>query len=177
MSMGVEIMLTKERKSRLFSHALSYFSEEKFGMSIDLLNEILSSDPDDKIALLTRGSIYLKMGSSKKALWNFNRAIEVDPTYARAYHLKGLAHEIAGEGENALQDLNKAIELDGEYGAAYYSRATLLAKMGQAESAVEDMKMVNQLTNLNLEIVANENNVWRSRQLQLESIFENDMHH
>ncbi len=39
MSMGVEIMLTKERKSRLFSHAMSYFSEEKFGMSIDLLDE------------------------------------------------------------------------------------------------------------------------------------------
>jgi hypothetical protein len=65
--------------------------------------------------------------------------------------------------------------LDDEYGAAYYSRATLLAKMGQAKSAVKDMRMVNQLTNLNLEIFANENNVWRSRQMQLESIFENEM--
>ena len=170
-------MLTKERRNRLFSHAMSYFSEEKFGMSLDLLDEILSSNPDDRLALLTRGSIYLKMGNSKKAVRNFSRAVEIDPTYAKAYHLKGLAYELAGEDESALQDLNKAIELDGEYGAAYYSRATLLAKMGQAESAVEDMKMVNQLTNLNLEIVANENNVWRSRQLQLESIFENDMQH
>ena len=74
-------------------------------------------------------------------------------------------------------DFNKAIDIDGEYGAAFYSRASLLTKMGQEESALEDMKMVNQLTNLNLEIIANENNVWRSRQLQLESIFEKGMHH
>ena len=72
--------------------------------------------------------------------------------------------------EGALQDLNRAIELDGEYGAAYYSRATLLAKMGQAESAVEDIKTVNNITNLNLEIFANENNVWRSQFLKLEAM-------
>ena len=170
-------MVTKERRTELFTHAMSYYSRKKFGMSIDLLDEILSSGANDKLALLTRGSIYLKMGNPKNAVRDFSQAIKIDPAYARAYHLRGLANEIAGEDETALQDLNKAIELDGEYGAAYYSRATLLAKMGQAESAVEDMKMVNQLTNLNLEIYANENNVWRSRQLQLESIFENDMQH
>jgi Tfp pilus assembly protein PilF len=59
-------MLTNERNKRLFNHAMSYYSEEKLGMSIDLLDEILSSDPDDKLALLTRGSIYVKMGNSKK---------------------------------------------------------------------------------------------------------------
>ncbi len=170
-------MLTKDRRNELFTHAMSYYSRKKFGMSIDLLDEILSSAANDKLALLTRGSIYLKMGNSKKAVRDFGQAIKIDPAYARAYHLRGLANEIAGEDETALQDFSKAIELDGEYGAAYYSRATLLAKMGQAESAVEDMKMVNQLTNLNLEIIANENNVRRSRQLQLESIFENDMQH
>jgi tetratricopeptide (TPR) repeat protein len=168
-------MLTKQRRAKLFHYARNYYANQKYGVSLDLLDEILSSDPNDKLAWLTRGSIYLKMNNSKKAVPDFDRAIEIDPLYAKAYHLRGLAFELAGDDSDALQDLSRAIELDGGYGAAYYSRAALLTKMGQSESAVEDIKMVNQLTHLNLEIFANENNVWRSRQLQLESFYDNEI--
>jgi hypothetical protein len=47
--------------------------------------------------------------------------------------------------------------------------------MGQEDSALEDMKMVSHLSNLNIESFANENNVWRSRQLQMENILETEM--
>jgi hypothetical protein len=59
--------------------------------------------------------------------------------------------------------------------AAYYSRATLLTKMDQEDLAAEDMQMVTHLTNLNLENFANQNNVWRSRQLQMEETLENEL--
>ena len=83
---------------------------------------------------------------------------------------------MAGDNDRALKDLDRAIYIDPEYGAAFYSRATLLTKMGQEESALEDMKMVTHLSNLNIENFANENNVWRSRQLQLEEAMESEMH-
>jgi hypothetical protein len=38
------------------------------------------------------------------------------------------------------------------------------------------MKMVTQLSNANLESFANENNVWRSRQLQVEDALESELH-
>jgi hypothetical protein len=47
--------------------------------------------------------------------------------------------------------------------------------MGQEDPAAEDMKMVAQLSNLNIESFANENNVWRSRQLQVESALESEL--
>jgi tetratricopeptide (TPR) repeat protein len=80
-----------------------------------------------------------------------------------------------GDAEKALKDFDKAIEIDPEYGAAYYSRATLLTKMGKEDAASEDMKMISHLTNLNIESFANENNIWRSRQMQLEGILESEM--
>lgn len=83
---------------------------------------------------------------------------------------------MAGDNDRALKDFDRAIDIDPEYGAAFYSRATLLTKMGQEESALEDMKMVTHLSNLNIENFANENNVWRSRQLQLEEAMESEMH-
>ena len=81
-----------------------------------------------------------------------------------------------GDNDDALSDFNKAIDIDSEYGAAFYSRASLLTKMGKEDSALEDMQMVNHLSNLNIESFANENNVWRSRQLQLEEVMESEMH-
>jgi Tfp pilus assembly protein PilF len=82
---------------------------------------------------------------------------------------------MAGSDAQALEDFSKAIDIDPEYGAAFYSRATLLSKMGREDSAVDDMQMVAHLTNLNIESFANENNLWRSRQMQVESALESEL--
>ena len=47
--------------------------------------------------------------------------------------------------------------------------------MGQEDAATEDIEMVTHLTNLNLENFANDNNIWRSRQMQLEGILESEL--
>jgi tetratricopeptide (TPR) repeat protein len=140
------------------------------------LNELIEADSDDKLAFLARGSVYLKMSDTKNAIDDFSRVLEIDANHPKAYHLRGLAYEMAGNNDEALLDFNKAIDIDAEYGAAFYSRASLLTKMGQEDSALEDMKMVNHLSNLNIESFANENNVWRSRQLQVEEAMESEMH-
>ncbi len=169
-------MKNSERKNELFTNAMSNLMKDKLGVSIDLLNELIDTDSEDKLSFLARGSVYLKMKDTKNAIADFNRVIEIDDNHPKAYHLRGLAHEMAGDNDTAILDFNRAIDIDGEYGAAFYSRASLLTKMGQEESALEDMKMVNHLSNLNIESFANENNVWRSRQLQLEEAMESEMH-
>ncbi len=164
-----------DRKKELFANAMSNLMREKFGISIDLLNEILDADPDDRISLLARGSVFLKMGNTANAVSDFSKAIEIDSNHPKAYHLRGLARELDGDDESALSDFDKAIEIDPDYGAAFYSRATLLTKMGREDAASEDMKMVTYLTNLNIDNFANDNNVWRSRQLQVEEIYESEI--
>ena len=168
-------MSNNDRRNELFTNAMSNLMKEKFGMSIDLLSEILAADPEDRLALLARGSVYLKMNNAENAIDDFTRALEIDSNRSKAYHLRGLAREMAGDGEEALSDFNKAIETDPEYGAAYYSRATLLTRMGREDEATEDMKMVTHLTNLNIENFANDNNIWRSRQLQMEGMMETEL--
>ena len=154
---------------------MSNLTKNKLGISLDLLNEIIDTDSDDKLALLARGSVYLKMGNTENAIGDYSRTLEIDAKHPKAFHLRGLAREMAGDDDEALKDFNKAIEIDSEYGAAYYSRATLLTKMGREDSALEDMKMVSQLSNHNIESFANENNVWRSRHLQMETMTESEM--
>jgi tetratricopeptide (TPR) repeat protein len=169
------IMHKKDRKNELFANAMSNLMNDKLGVSIDLLDEILKADPNDRLAWLARGSVYLKMGNSEKAIGDFTQAIELDASHPKAYHLRGLAREMAGDSNVALEDFTRALDIDPEYGAAYYSRATLLTKMGQEDAAAEDMKMVTHLTNVNLETFANDNNIWRSRQMQVEQIMESEI--
>jgi len=164
-----------DRKNELFANAMSNLTKNKLGISLDLLNEIIDTDSDDKLALLARGSVYLKMGNTENAIGDYSRTLEIDAKHPKAFHLRGLAREMAGDDDEALKDFNKAIEIDSEYGAAFYSRATLLTKMGREDSALEDMKMVSQLSNRNIERFANENNVWRSRHVQMEAMMESEM--
>jgi tetratricopeptide (TPR) repeat protein len=168
-------MAKSNRSNELFANAMSNLMNNKLNVSIDLLDEILNADPEDRLALLARGSVYLKMDNTENAIRDFSKAIELNPNHPKAYHLRGLAREMAGENDQALADFGKAIDIDPEYGAAFYSRATLLTKMDREDDAAEDMKMVTHLTNLNIENFANDNNIWRSRQLQVEKMLETEV--
>jgi len=146
-----------------------------FEKSIELFSAALKSDPNHKLALLSRGSAFLKLNNVREAIEDFNRALALDPDYAKAYHLRAIAKEKDNRDESALDDLSKAIDIDPEYSAAFYSRATLLTKMKREDEALEDIEMVQHLTNKNIESFANENNIWRSQQLRLESMMESDL--
>lgn len=168
-------MNANNRRNELFVEAMSFLMKDKLGRSMDLLEEILNDNADDKLALMARGTVKMKLGSPQSAILDFNRVIELDARNQKAYHLRGLAKEMTGDQDGALTDFNQAISINPGYGAAYYSRATLLTKMGSEEEAVEDMKVINQLTDENIEHVANEYNLWRSRHMQMESLMGNEM--
>ena len=159
----------------IFNDGRYELMNHNFEKAIDCFSELLRLEPNHRLGLVSRGSAYLKLDSIGDAVKDFDRAIDADPNYARAYHLRGIAKEKSGDNENALADISKAIQLDPEYGVAYYSRATLLTKMNREEEALEDIEMVQHLTNKNIETFANENNVWRSQQLKLESIMESEL--
>ena len=147
----------------------------EYDKSINFLSQALANDPNHKLALISRGSAFLKVERFSDAVNDFDRAVEIDPEYARAYHLRGVAKERSGDDEGALEDFSSAISIEPEYGAAYYSRATLLTKMKKEDLAVDDIQMVQHLMNKNIETFANDNNVWRSQQLRLESMIESEL--
>ena len=168
-------MSPKETAKQKFNDGMADFIGHNYGKCLDLFSEAITIDPEFKLAIKSRGAAYLRLGNMEDALADFNRVIELDPQNAHGFHLRGLAYEKAGDYEKAIRDLNKAIELNPEYGAAYHSRATLHSKMGHTDLAAEDIEMVTHLTEVNIETFANDQNIWRSRQLNLESIYDDDL--
>ena len=163
-------MTNADNANDLFHEAMSELMNSNFEKSMALLTASLENDATDKLAYIGRGSVFMKLNQASEAIEDFNKALEIDPNYPKALHLRGLAREKLGEDDLAKADFDRAIELDPDYGAAYYSRATLLTKLGQADLALEDMGIVTHLTNRNIEEFANNNNVWRSHHLKLESM-------
>jgi Tfp pilus assembly protein PilF len=158
-----------------FAYAISEFLKNNYAKSSELLGKLIEKDSNHKLALTTRGTAHLKMNHPDAAVDDFDRAIRLDPSYARAYHMRGVARENKGDSDGAMEDFNKAIELKPEYGAAYYSRAALYTKLGKEDFAAEDIEKVTQITNTNIEVFANENNVWRSNQLRVEDMLESEI--
>ncbi len=158
-----------------FNDGMAAFVGQDYGTCIDHLSEVIRLDQSHKLALVSRGAAFMRTGNHKTAKADFDRVIQLDPDYARAYHLRGLVREVEGDDKGALEDFGRAIALKPDYGAAYHSRATLHTKMGQTDDAAADIRMVTQLSQQNIESFANENNVWRSQHMHLESIMENEL--
>ncbi|MFO8083738.1 MAG: tetratricopeptide repeat protein [Desulfobacterales bacterium] len=152
-----------------FEKGMSAFIKEHFEDAVELFTKTIDNDPLVPLAYVSRGAAYTRLERTEDSIRDFTRAIELKSDYARAYHLRGLEFEKTGDTENALSDFDKAVELDPEYGAAYYSRAAVRSKTGQNDLAAEDMATVAMLTEKNINSFANENNIWRSHHLKLET--------
>ena len=165
-------MSTVKNVNEIYNNGMYEFINNNFEKSIDILYRATELDPSRKLTFISRGSAYLKLDRLEEALADFNHAIDLDPNYARAFHFRGLVAEKQGDDTRALGDFDRAIEIDPEYGAAYNSRATLHTKMGHEDLAMEDIAIVQHLSNKNIETFANENNLWRSQQMHVESMLE-----
>jgi tetratricopeptide (TPR) repeat protein len=168
-------MNTKQTAKDLFNQAVSAFVDEQYDKSIEILSSALELDPTDKLAVITRGTAFLKQEKFQEALADFDRAIELDPQHAGTFHKRGLVLENLGKYEDAIREFDQAITINPEYGAAYYSRATLHAKLSNADAALEDMQMVTHLGNRNLESYMNDNNMWQTQQMRVEDAMETEL--
>jgi Tfp pilus assembly protein PilF len=58
-----------------------------------------------------RGVTYLKLGNYRQAISDFERAIEINPDYAVAYHDRSVVYGILGDRRHEIKDLQKAQSL------------------------------------------------------------------
>ncbi len=152
-----------------FDEGVHAFVQNDIDTSVEKFSRVIEEDANYRLAHVSRGAAYLRLERVDDALADFDRAVEIDPSHAKAYHLRGLAYAKQGKNEQALENFNRAIELDPEYGAAYYSRSTIQSHLGHHDAAFDDIQMYTALTEQNVQAFANENNIWRSQHLRVES--------
>jgi tetratricopeptide (TPR) repeat protein len=85
-----------------------------------------------------RGVDYTQKGDFKKAVSDFNKAIEVNPEFVVAYLNRGFSYSRMGELDEAIADYTKAIALNPRYAIAYHNRGFVYRRMGEYDRAILD---------------------------------------
>ena len=88
------------------------------------------------LAYTYRGNAYRSREENERAIADFTKAIELDPTHA-SYN-KGLVHAAKDELDLAIAAYTEAIRLDPSYAVAYNSRGNSHVAKGERELAIAD---------------------------------------
>lgn len=98
----------------------------------------LYEDGEEKAWIyLERGFTYSAMRNAEQALIDYDRAIEIWPTFTQAYVYRGSIYRINGMWDLAIADYTKLVELNPDEWMYVEWLAGLYAESGDIEQAIE----------------------------------------
>ena len=84
------------------------------------------------------GNSHFQRGEYELAIANYNKAIELNPNFAKAHNNRGLAKAGRGEHRKAIKDYDVAISFNSRNARAFNSRGVSKACLGQYNEAIKD---------------------------------------
>jgi|GEM_PF-3913387 len=150
-----------------FAHnnrALAYFRLGEYDKAFSGYDKAIELKPDYAIAYANRGEVHLAQAISpamanrivssegelaaplNKAISDFTKAIELDPSYVDAYYDRAVAYEqfilhydtpyaadVTDKYNKALDDLDKVLEIEPNYVMVYAEKGNLYYRYGSTE--------------------------------------------
>jgi tetratricopeptide (TPR) repeat protein len=109
--------------------------------SITLFSRALQVTNNNYIAHNHLASALLEKRKFDRAIFHYNEAIRINPTYAHAYLNRGNTYYILGNKQSALDDFKEAINLiprTTNYAAAFNNLGVAYADLGQYKPAIDN---------------------------------------
>jgi tetratricopeptide (TPR) repeat protein len=107
--------------------------------NIDLWSSVIEHSSDDvPFAYMKRGLAYAEQGRNDLALKDYDKAIALHPSDARAYLGRGMLYEKLGQVDRARKDYDTAIARDPSNAAAYVNRGIVEGQLGNIRQSIDD---------------------------------------
>ncbi len=133
------------QKEKSFLNLLKAEISGDDGRYVEILEEIIENEPDDKIALFQLGRRYMAINQLEKAVDVYLRATSVDPLFKDPYNELAYVYNDLGNFEQSIWAINKYIELAPDESNPYDSKGELYCFNGKLDEAVEAYKKALEL--------------------------------
>lgn len=77
----------------------------------------------------------------KEAIPHFDKALEANKNYVKAYVFRGMSYYMLEDHAKAIADLNKAIQMDPENVTALFARGMAFLFTGKSKEAITDFRL------------------------------------
>jgi tetratricopeptide (TPR) repeat protein len=104
-----------------------------------------SKAPKPELDYTNRGTTYSKKGNYNEAIREYDKAIELNPSYAIAYYNRSVAYTKTGQYDRAINDCNKVLQLDHKHANSYYTRGVSYWHLGSKNQAIKDLQAAAKL--------------------------------
>ncbi|MBL0314551.1 MAG: tetratricopeptide repeat protein [Flavobacteriales bacterium] len=146
---AVEIMNTKSNKTDKTIKQMAYLKmaevllqpdNQKLDKAIEYINAALTINDKNPEVYIQLGDYYsLRDGINlSNAVMQYNKALEIDPTFLRANLRKGVLYTKVESYDEALNFYETAIGIDPTFAPAYREKAELLYKAQRYPAAIEN---------------------------------------
>lgn len=146
-----------EKAKELKSQGNDFFKANKLHDAREAYSEALYLTPSAKteeekrekaVLFSNRAACLQKLSRWEDVVEDCRKAIELDPTYAKAYHRRSAAHEALSKWHDANEDLKKVIELDPTMRAKEYKHQAVLEARSQEQFEKDKDEMMGKLKDL-----------------------------
>jgi tetratricopeptide (TPR) repeat protein len=104
----------------------------------ELLDRKLLEGRDRFYPLVNRAKAYVVQGDKRRALDDYNAAIQVAPKSAQPYYYRGVFHTVQTDGAAALRDFDTALSIDPKFVVALRQRAIIYLTQKNFSGALAD---------------------------------------
>lgn len=132
--------------NELFKAGRVHDAREAYSEALHLTPQ---SDKSDRAVLLAnRAACLQKLGRWDEVVRDCSQAIELDPSYLKAWTRRSAAYEALSKWHDAVEDLKKAIELDPSLRSKEYKRQAFLEARAHEQFEKDKDEMMGKLKEL-----------------------------
>ncbi len=121
----------------LLERASAYVDHKQYAAAIADATAALAIDPKLARGYNLRGTAVRATGNTQRAVEEFTRALEIQPT-SDTYYQRGATYQILADHRHAVEDFTQAIDFDPDKPQTYFARAESERALGETVEAEKD---------------------------------------